>query len=294
MRRWLILLCLLLVKLSLAREVGLQWASDGSNVLLSWDRPGLEMTLYRSTQPFELADLKNPTFPICKMAGLGTANTYLDNRLAPGTDYFYAGSTPDGWWFTADPVHLPARPLPDELIDAWILVDKLNYSLEVYSDGRIAKRYPIALGTSPRKRKLHQDRASTPEGRYEICGVQPKAHFYKAYDVNYPNQADRARHKLLAPKTSIGGEIQIHGGGIDDNWTWGCIAMRNQDLDELFQHPEIARGTELWIVGSELSYQDLECDEQASPSNPIELGQWQKRRKLPVSCVRDRASRHSP
>jgi lipoprotein-anchoring transpeptidase ErfK/SrfK len=274
-----------------AREVGLQWASDGEHVLLSWSRPGQEMRLYRSTQPFDRTDLANPTVPITPFGGLGTANTFLDYQLAPGTEYFYAGLTPDGCWFTANPVQLPCQDLPEELDQPWILVDKVHYILKLYSHGKIAKKYPIALGGNPHRRKLVQDRASTPEGRYQISGVQPKAKWYKAYDINYPNRADRARHKLLAPSSPIGGEIQIHGGGIEDNWTWGCIAMRNQDIDELFDYPEIGRGTVVWVVGRELSYQDLECDEEFEGTDPVAIGRWQQSNKLPVSCLFDRATR---
>ncbi len=65
--------------------------------------------------------------------------------------------------------------------------------------------------------------------------------------------------------------------------------MRNADIDELFRHPEIGRDTVVWIVGKELTYEDLECDEAAEWIDPMELGQWQQR--LPVTCVQAKASR---
>jgi len=35
-------------------------------------------------------------------------------------------------------------------------------------------------------------------------------------------------------KTKLGGEIYIHGGGTDGDWTDGCIALNNEDITELF------------------------------------------------------------
>jgi lipoprotein-anchoring transpeptidase ErfK/SrfK len=48
---------------------------------------------------------------------------------------------------------------------------------------------------------------------------------------------------------SIGGGIQLHGGGIGNNWTWGCIAMRNDDLDQLFALTGMRPGLPIVIVG---------------------------------------------
>lgn len=283
---------LLLAAAALAREVGLQWISDGQRVMLSWTHHenGRQMQIYRSTQPFESGDVNNPTYPISQLPPVFEANSWSDERLSPGTEYFYAGKADDGWWFWANPVQLPAQALPAELEDAWILIDKLNYCLEVHSHGSMTKRYPVAFGGNPRNRKLFQDRASTPEGRYLISGLQKKSKFHKAYDLNYPNAVDKARHKLLAPGKPIGGEIQIHGGGIEDNWTWGCIAMRNRDIDELFERPELGKQTIVWIVGGELCYEDLECDEAAEPADPLELGKWQRSQGLRVTCVQDAAT----
>ena len=34
--------------------------------------------------------------------------------------------------------------------------------------------------------------------------------------------------------TSLGGEIFIHGGGTASDWTWGCVALENDAVRELF------------------------------------------------------------
>lgn len=285
-------LWLLIFSVALAREVGLQWVSDGEHIMLSWAyHEGRRMQIYRSTQPFDTSDMGDPTFPLCRLPPIFEAASFRDERLSAGTEYFYGGQTDDGWWYWANPVQLPPRTLPEELEDPWILIDKLNYCLELHCQGSLSKRYPVVFGKNPLNRKLIQDHASTPEGRYVIQGVQKKAKWYKAYDLNYPNAVDKARHKLLAPSgRPIGGEIQIHGGGIEDNWTWGCIAMRNADIDELFAHPEIGKQTIVWIVGSELTYEDLECDERAEPADPLSVGKWQRSQGLRVTCVQDAAT----
>jgi len=69
------------------------------------------------------------------------------------------------------------------------------------------------------------------------------------------------------------------------------MALRNSDVDELFQHSEIGLGTEVWITGQEVSFQDLLQDE-ASALDPRELGQWQWAHSLPISCLFDLATSH--
>lgn len=141
-------------------------------------------------------------------------------------------------------------------------IDKENYTLTIYEGERQYKRYPIALGRNPVNRKFCQDNASTPEGIYRIYNLQPEATFYRAFDIDYPNGIDRLRHQAAIARReieehrSIGGEIQIHGMGIGSNWTHGCIALRNEDMDELFAHPEIGVNTEVFISGSQIERGD--------------------------------------
>ncbi len=40
-------------------------------------------------------------------------------------------------------------------------------------------------------------------------------------------------------KTALGGEIYIHGGGTEGDWTEGCIAMDNSEMEELFSLVEV-------------------------------------------------------
>jgi hypothetical protein len=79
--------------------------------------------------------------------------------------------------------------------------------------------------------------------------------YYKALLINYPNEEDirlfrRARTLgLFLPRTRIGGLIEIHGdGGRDQNWTEGCVALTNSDMDDLFARVDV--GTPVTIVGN--------------------------------------------
>lgn len=205
-------------------------------------------------------------------------------------------------------IEWPDRPLP-ALFEPSILVDKPNYYLEVRDKNVPVKRYPIAMGKKCQSRKVCYDNASTPEGRYRIVTLQPEATYYRAYDIDYPNAHDRERYEfyrqngLIEADRDIGGEIQVHGQGISRNWTFGCIALRNEDMDELFAHPEIAVGTPITIVGQQLRQADLQAIDEADPNavalalqaalgpeagnDARSLGRFQLERKLPVSCLPD-------
>ena len=84
----------------------------------------------------------------------------------------------------------------------------------------------------------------------------PRGTFYKALLLDYPNAEDRAefnrarRSGDLPPSAGIGGLIEIHGeGGRGRDWTRGCAAVTNRDMDELFAR--VGVGTPVTIVGSD-------------------------------------------
>ncbi|MEO8041456.1 MAG: L,D-transpeptidase [Acidobacteriota bacterium] len=37
----------------------------------------------------------------------------------------------------------------------------------------------------------------------------------------------------------------MHGGGVESDWTWGCIALKNEEIEELFR--VIPAGTRVTI-----------------------------------------------
>ncbi len=190
---------------------------------------------------------------------------FVDDTAADGLRYTYALEAHTGNAVEIGPagdVETPRRALPQRLGAARLVIDKPGYTLTVLDGNRAVRRYHVALGADPVRRKLFQDNATTPEGEYRIRNVQSRATYYRAYDLDYPTVIDRQRHAAgikagtvpmdgILPRP-IGGEIQIHGGGVARDWTHGCIALRNGDIDELMGHAAIRRGTRVTIYGSEM------------------------------------------
>jgi len=133
------------------------------------------------------------------------------------------------------------------------VVNKIERTLTVYRGGEAVSSYGVGLGRYGLSDKLFSGDEATPEGRYMIVQKFPQSTFYKALLINYPNDLDRkefaaAKRKGGVPGgASIGGAIEIHGGG-RDNLTMGCVGLENRDMDEVFRWAEI--GTTVTIVGA--------------------------------------------
>lgn len=138
-----------------------------------------------------------------------------------------------------------------------VIVDKLNHACYLYYAGRLKKRYEADLGASWMNvlNKNMQGDKVTPEGKYRIIGKRQRPDGHKALDLNYPNADDLKRFNTLKRKgaiskrAGIGGAIQIHsGGGRGLDWTAGCVALANPDMDELFRTVQV--NTPVTIVGA--------------------------------------------
>lgn len=141
--------------------------------------------------------------------------------------------------------------------DIAIIIDKFDHFLFIYDKGQLAQKYTIELGKNWIGHKRQQGDNATPEGQYTITKkIQSgQSKYYKALVINYPNETDvenftAAKKRGDLPKDArIGGSIEIHGeGGKGINWTQGCIALKNEDLDQIFNIIKI--GTPVTIVGS--------------------------------------------
>jgi murein L,D-transpeptidase YafK len=151
--------------------------------------------------------------------------------------------------FTRDP------PLVLPLVNPRIIIIKSRRVLKLYSRDEVVRRYRIGLGLSPIEDKVRQGDRRTPEGDFYICLKNPGSQFYRSLGLSYPNRehADRGfrdglitrgqydqivraieRKRLPLQNTRLGGEIFIHGSGSASDWTWGCIALDNKDMKELF------------------------------------------------------------
>lgn len=147
-----------------------------------------------------------------------------------------------------------------------LLIHKEKRSL-TYTDGAVTRDFAIALGFTPTGPKEKQGDGKTPEGVYYIMNKNPNSSFYLSLGVSYPNIEDaraglRARliskaqytaierairqHRIPPQGTHLGGAIYIHGGGTQKDWTWGCIALSDEDIAFLYQHVKV--GDKVTIV----------------------------------------------
>ena len=124
--------------------------------------------------------------------------------------------------------------------------------------GAPVKTYSVELGFNWIADKLQAGDGSTPEGRYRVVARMDHlaSGFYKALRIDYPNAEDRAEFSRarrggdLPPSARIGGLIEIHGGGGRRyDWTDGCVALTNPEIDDLFGRVSV--GTPVTIVGSD-------------------------------------------
>ncbi|MDQ9009334.1 L,D-transpeptidase family protein [Acinetobacter gerneri] len=125
-------------------------------------------------------------------------------------------------------------------------VYKSKRTLELVSHDQIIRTYPMRLGFDPLGHKKQEGDGKTPEGRYSLDWRNPNSAFYKSFHISYPNQQDKAQAK--ARGVSPGGDVMIHGSTTSKinnlpemmnylpqkDWTFGCIAIRNVDIDELW------------------------------------------------------------
>ena len=123
-----------------------------------------------------------------------------------------------------------------------IKVYKKKRCLEVYADSKLIKTYKISLGKQPLGHKQYEGDNKTPEGIYFIDGKNPYSSYHKNLGISYPNKKD----KTFARKKgkSAGGSIKIHGlpngkGKIGKlhlvyDWTAGCIAVTDKEIDEIY------------------------------------------------------------
>ena len=154
---------------------------------------------------------------------------------------------------TREPWNPAALPVP--LSSPRILVKKAQRKLFLYSGDKLVRTYRIGLGLSPVGDKVRQGDRRTPEGDFYIFTKNDKSAFYLSLGISYPNATHTERglrdglitrtqydtimqalktHKAPPQNTKLGGDIYIHGNGAGSDWTWGCVALEDSDIRELF------------------------------------------------------------
>ena len=157
-------------------------------------------------------------------------------------------------------------PLKLPLKNPRIVVFKRERRLELYSGESMVRTYHVGLGLNPVPDKVRQGDRATPEGNFYVFTKNDKSAFYLSLGISYPNAEDAERglrdglisrgqrdaivnaikRKATPPQnTALGGDIYIHGNGASSDWTWGCVALENADIKELFDAVPV--GTEVTI-----------------------------------------------
>lgn len=124
-----------------------------------------------------------------------------------------------------------------------IIVHKRARTMELMHAGKVLKTYKIALGRESIGPKTRQGDHRTPEGVYVIDSRNAQSHFHRSLHISYPNAADRENARRLG--VSPGGDIFIHGlpngygfvgaGHRARDWTDGCIAVTDQEIEEIWK-----------------------------------------------------------
>jgi murein L,D-transpeptidase YafK len=157
-------------------------------------------------------------------------------------------------------------PLPAAIEKPRLVVHKARRELLLFSGERLLKTYRVGLGLNPGPAKERAGDRATPEGTYVVCVRNPRSQFLLSLGLSYPHAADAARglasglisrrqHDRIVGSargsgcppwdTALGGEIFVHGRGSAADWTWGCVALDDPDIRELF--PRIPVGTPVVI-----------------------------------------------
>jgi murein L,D-transpeptidase YafK len=144
-----------------------------------------------------------------------------------------------------------ARPLTASATADKVLVLKAKRKLLLLNGGKALKAYRVSLGGHPIGRKIREGDRRTPEGNYVLDWHNAESDFYKSIHISYPNPDDLARARKLG--VPPGEDLFIHGqpnhyqgpGKKAGDWTDGCIAVSNAEMDEIWR--AVADGTPIEI-----------------------------------------------
>lgn len=136
-----------------------------------------------------------------------------------------------------------------------LVIRKSERKLELFDGSRLVKTYKVVMGFNPTGDKEAEGDGRTPEGDFYVFTKNSASKFHLSLGISYPDKSDAERglekglisqeehdeitaaiaaQQMPLQKTKLGGEIYIHGGGTDFDWTDGCIALNNVEMAELF------------------------------------------------------------
>lgn len=135
-----------------------------------------------------------------------------------------------------------------------VLVKKSERALYLLREGRVLRQYKIMLGPHAKGPKLMEGDERTPEGQYMLDRKNANSRFYKSIRISYPNVFDIERAQKF--NVDPGNSIMIHGmknswndktkkQALKFNWTDGCIAVADNDMDEIWEAVDIGTPIEI-------------------------------------------------
>lgn len=148
---------------------------------------------------------------------------------------------------------------PDENKVTLVYIDKSDHKLELRAGSRVIKTYKVAIGIGGMGPKQFEGDMTTPVGHYKVT-TRFRPLFHQFIGVSYPNDDDRTRYAALKRQgkvpdgRGVGFGIGIHGVGSrklsgihkQEDWTHGCIAMDDDEIDEFGSL--VPEGTAIEIV----------------------------------------------
>jgi murein L,D-transpeptidase YafK len=161
--------------------------------------------------------------------------------------------------------------------DYEVVIKRSEKRLLIQKEGQVLRSFHVALGSGGRQGKQQLGDRKTPSGEYRIMQVRDSDRFHVFIQLDYPSVRDamnglkskrisKSQYRqildahiygdLPPQNTPLGGAIGIHGIGQETkekleihqmaNWTQGCIALRNQEVDQLLSY--VSKGTKVKIV----------------------------------------------
>ena len=128
-----------------------------------------------------------------------------------------------------------------------VVVSKKKREMLLLRGESVLRTYRIALGREPVGAKREEGDGRTPEGRYTIDRRNAQSKYHLSLHISYPDAADTARAREAG--ADPGGDIMIHGQKdgvrVEGDWTEGCIAVTDEEMDEIWGL--VGEGTSIWI-----------------------------------------------
>lgn len=138
----------------------------------------------------------------------------------------------------APPPRLPTNARADAIV-----IDKTAHTMTLYQEGQALRTYAVSLGSGGLEAKQREGDKRTPEGTYRIDSRNPRSSYHLSLHISYPDAQDVAAAQ--ARGENAGSDIMIHGlrNGLGwfgtlhrkFDWTAGCIAVTNQEIEEIWR-----------------------------------------------------------